>query len=652
MRSYRNPFLYRTSEQQQQQGLQRFLKTYGADVIDLLPEELWDRPIVIRSAPGGGKTSLLRAFTTDTLKAIHDRRDEYEDLHRRMLDLGAIDTGGPALLGVRVSLSRDYRDLIDLGLDEGASRKIFLRFLDAHIVRAFLSSAFECVGSSVADGASLMFVRATSEGEGALESLGGGRADKLWSWAGKTVVQTRNLIDSVLPVEWDGISGHGTLYSLRALSGAKWAFNGEELPLQPLLMFDDGHDLADSQRRDLLTALTDRDLDLSRWYTERYSALRPDEVLGDGEPNRGHVVVHIERDARSMGGSIRRGHRLRPFESMLIDVADRRASKALADYGDETANDFSEFLDAGEDDVLRDVGADVVPVLRQRVLALTGNHPRYEAWVSEAASLAGYAAVLRWRELEIVVTRDRDRSQLELLDLPLTADDLRAQSGSALREAAALFLRDEFRIPYYFGPQRIARLASQNIEQSLQLDAALFEEMLALLTLRRRPWLTPQSQDRIVRVVSDELWRAIPLRRAHGRDVQHLLLRIAALAQRDTYRPKAPYAPGVSGTALSMRDRALLLDPDVRARTPGAEALYRALGAAIGHNLLSAELNRSVKGDRWMVLYLNRLLCARFNLPVSYGGFRERRLEDMCKWMSEPVPGDLSGVHEPAMLEL
>ena len=649
MRSYRNPFRYRTSEQQQQQGLQRFLRTYGADVLDLLPEELWDRPLVIRSAPGGGKTSLLRAFTVDAVQAIAARPDDFDELHRRLVDLGVLEPPRALVLGARISLAQDYRDLMDLGVEPEVSRKLFFRLLDAHIVRAVCESALTLTGGRFPRDLASLQVAPANGGTDALERLGGSRGADLWEAARSADREIRDLLDSVLPIAWDDTTGHASLYSLRALSGAELVVDGESLKVRPLVMFDDGQELSTDQRDALLAALTDRDLDLPRWYTERFSALAPEEVIGDGEPGRGYTALHLERETRAMGGQLRRGRRVRPFEAMLLDVADRRARKPLADYGDETESSFSEFLDVDDADV--DVEQDIVAVVRQRVLSLAAGHARYDSWLAEAEVLSGHDALLRWRELEIVVSRDRDRTQLELLDFTLTPADLKDQSGAAIREAAALFLRHEFRVPYYFGTQRVARLASQNIEQFLTISGNLFEEMLALLTLRRRPLLDAASQDRIVRATSDAMWRAIPQRRSYGRDIQHLLLRIAGLARKDTYRPKAPYAPGVTGTALSMRDRSRLLDPATRQQIPGAETLFRALAGAIGHNLLSAELDRSVKGDRWMVLYLNRLLCARFSLPIGYGGFRERPLEEMCSWMAEPVVGDLSRISEPTLFE-
>jgi hypothetical protein len=96
-----------------------------------------------------------------------------------------------------------------------------------------------------------------------------------------------------------------------------------------------------------------------------------------------------------------------------------------------------------------------------------------------------------------------------------------------------------------------------------------------------------------------------------------------------------PYPPGVTGTALLMGERNALLDPEYRRHIPGAERLFAALGAAVASNILNADLDYSVKNQRFMVLYLNRLLCPRFGLPLGYGGFRERRLSVMLGWMQK-----------------
>ena len=101
-----------------------------------------------------------------------------------------------------------------------------------------------------------------------------------------------------------------------------------------------------------------------------------------------------------------------------------------------------------------------------------------------------------------------------------------------------------------------------------------------------------------------------------------------------------------------MRDRERLLDPAWRAEVAGAEDLFNALSSAIGHNLVRADLDYSVKGDRWMVLYLNRLLCVRFGLALGYGGLRERPVEELCSWMSSEPPAEEPLVAPPLKSEL
>jgi hypothetical protein len=207
-----------------------------------------------------------------------------------------------------------------------------------------------------------------------------------------------------------------------------------------------------------------------------------------------------------------------------------------------------------------------------------------------------------------------------------------------LREGAALNVSNEFKLPYYAGPAMVLRLGSHNAHQFLNLCGDLFAEMLVDISLGRPPRLSVARQHRVLYQASERLWESIPRTIPNGRDVQALVSEIVAISQEENAKPRMPYPPGVTGTALLMSDRALLLDPGYRTRTPGAERLFAALASAVAYNILNADLEYSVKNNRYMVLYLNRLLCPRFGLPLGYGSFKERRLGVMIGWM-----GKLSG---------
>src|SRR2546421_9411723 len=111
MRSHPNPFRSRSSEQQR--DVRSFLRNFGAGVLKMLPKTLWDRLLVIRSAPGGGKTSLMRLFTADSLVQVADRQNDFPVLANWLKDVGACRDGRPAVLGVMLSLDRDYRSILD-----------------------------------------------------------------------------------------------------------------------------------------------------------------------------------------------------------------------------------------------------------------------------------------------------------------------------------------------------------------------------------------------------------------------------------------------------------------------------------------------------------------------------------------------------------
>lgn len=646
MRSYINPFRYRTSEQVAQQGLDRYLRTFGADALDLLPDEIWDKPLIIRSAPGAGKTSLLRAISAETLCLLTQRRAAYEDIVARLQAIGALDgDGSPAVLGFRVTLARDFRSIVDLEADPATAQRSFQRLLDARIITAFCSAVERL--ADVAEGPILdaVTIRPEAAGEAALGRVGGPSVATLRRWARRAEDEILDRLDSVLPRD-DHLDGHAALYSLRALSGSQLEISGELSALRPVLLLDDGQELAPEQRTLLLDAFHDRELQLARWYTERYSAMEPEDLVGDGEPHRNSIPVWLEREALRMGAATRRGTKTRRFEKLLADIAGRRANRLLHEYGDVDLQ-FTELLDVDEDDVLILRAQRAAAVIRDRLERLPGATERYGRWFADADALGGLESARRWRELEIVIARDRERGELALFDVELSDDERKSRSDAAIREAAGLWLRREFGLPFYWGSRHLAKLSAENIEQYLNLCADLFDEMLAGITLRQGALVDRLRQDAALTAACDQFWADIPGRRIGGRAIQQLLRHIAKLCRAETYRPTAPYAPGATGTALSMRDRARLLDPAVRARLPGGEELFNALHGAIGHNLLRPRTDYSVKNDRWMVLYLNRLTCVRYGLPLGYGGFREKPLEEMCQWMLS----DTEDVIEPAIQE-
>ena len=643
MRTYPNPFRARASEHHTDH--RAFLRNFAGGMLDLLPSELWDRPLVLRSAPGAGKTSLMRVFTAPSLALLHEDPNDFRTLHERLEELGALGPAGPQVLGVLLNLERDYRALTAVGAPEDVSLRLFFRLLDARImatvVRAALSAADET------DPATFLLHPTDGSEPDLVDRLGGLDGPGILAYAQGVEREVANLLDSLLPVRWADVrTGHADLYSLTVLSTTTIEVAGRALPMRPLLMLDDGHALAPHQREQLVRRLMDRKLGVGRWYAERFEALSTKELMEGTTEGRDYILLELEALARGRGQ-----RRSTAFERILVEAGNLRAGRSLARYADED-EDFFELLEVEPDELLGQTPGAVVAAARNRLEQVVAGRSRYADWVTGTDRLEGYAAALRCRELEILIRKDERRAQQQLFEITLDEDELVRSQSSRVAEAARLFLAREHGLPFYCGPEVLPRLGSQNVEQFLTLCGDLFEQMLARLTLKRRPRIGAGEQDTVVRRASERLWLELPRRVPHGRDVQRFLVAVLALAQSETFRDTAPYAPGVTGVALAMRERERLLDADTRAAMPGAQSLFDAIGSAVAHNVVSVTLDYSVKGDRVMVIYLNRLLCPRFMLPLGRGGFRERRLEEMAGWLADTKADRALEIHAAEQLPL
>ena len=639
MSVYLNPFYARAAEHYRDSH--QFVTTFGAGALDMLPTSVWDRLVIFRSSPGAGKTSIMRLFTVENLEWARLRLKVSDPVRSELETIGAIDDAGPRKLGVFVDLDRDYRSLLDLPIGTADVNRLFLRLLDVRIMTGVMRASLAISGSpfpSDTDRLSFAIPSGDARTELLLERIGGPTGVGILDYARRTERTLLRLLDALLDADVEDLpDGHNELYSLTVLADCEILVDGEAIRAQPLLMFDDGHRLEGSQRALLLSELRLRRTSIARWYAERFEALSDQELLADvGEEGRDVTLIDIDKIARQGSADGRRFSRGR-HDKVLADIARRRAAPQLAIY----AQEHQEFLDLLDDDresILKPE-SEVVSTLRGRTMTLAAEDERYRTWIDDANSLTGYQAALRWRELEVLLLRDQER-QADLFGDPLTLAESASRSNASLREACALAISGEFKLPYFGGTPMILSLGSHNAHQFLTLCGDLFAEMLVDVSLGRPPRLGIARQNRVLRHASERYWESIPRTVPQGRDVQGLVREIVAIGRIENAKPRMPYPPGVTGTALLMSERKLLLDPEYRSKTPGAERLFRALASAVAHNVITADLDYSVKNNRYMVLYLNRLLCPTFGLPLGFGGFKERRLTAMLDWMRKlPTTG-------------
>ena len=130
MKIFGSPFSLRSAEKIQTDAT--FVELFEPGLLDILggpASQGFDSVQIIRSAPGGGKTSLLRLFTPGSLLAIHElsRKPEIKDLHLKLTNLGVLSGTGPLVLGTYLSVYRNYETLEHLDLDDGKKLRLFIR---------------------------------------------------------------------------------------------------------------------------------------------------------------------------------------------------------------------------------------------------------------------------------------------------------------------------------------------------------------------------------------------------------------------------------------------------------------------------------------------------------------------------------------------
>jgi len=283
--------------------------------------------------------------------------------------------------------------------------------------------------------------------------------------------------------------------------------------------------------------------------------------------------------------------------------------------------------------------------IEQRILVGPGGGGRYVNWIAQTRAKQGAAkeVAIEWRALEILIVRDLARGQKSFDFDQLDQSELEAQTRSQIREAAELFVCREVGLPYYYGRDRLALLSSSNVDQFVEMSGDLFEEILSASLLRRgdRP-LSAERQEAILKSVADRRWEAIPRASVHGHAMLRFLERVGEMCEGETFKPSAPYAPGVTGFAISMADREFLVGEGAH-KSDSAKALRDVLASCIALNLLEPRLDAKNKGERWLVLYLNRLLCLRFGLPLGYGGWRPRKIKPLTEWVGKASMAGAAG---------
>jgi len=621
-----NPFLGRTSERTTSD--QDFVRLFSPKILEKLPESLFEGAVhIFRSPPGGGKTTLLRAFTPTALRAFWGQRKtpDMTESFQRLVSCGVLsETDGPQTLGVLLSCASGYADL-----PPGAplaQAGLFRALLDCRVVLRTLRNLVALLGitsTEQLDAVKLEYCGSALE----IKSIPlANTISELMLWAEQRERAVYAQLDAMESLSSSEMPTHVRFESVLWLQGVVFIRDGKVLAPRRLLMIDDLHKLRRKQRDLLIEELVELRPCIPIWLAERSIALGP-ELLSQGA-REGRDLHHYDLDELWVIG---RGQY--QFATYAQNILERR----LTTQNSIPSGNFAQYLrdEFQNDEMISKIKEGKIKFLIQaeRFRSTT----KYQEWLSRADELlASEASTESLRELYstlILIARNEGKRQLSLELTPLPAEELEGRDSSQVQGAAEIFLHDDLEIPYYFGMDRLCTMATNNIEELLSLSAVLFDSLLAKQVLRKDLLLSPQEQEKALLEAAKKKRVFIPKAHTEGARAQKLLDSIGTFCREKTFLPNAPYAPGVTGVRISMTEFSKLNNT----QGPSIEQLAilkGVLSECVAENLLITKPSvASTSREGGTVFYLNRTLCAFFGLPLQMGGWQDVKIQELATWM-------------------
>ncbi len=619
-----NPFLERMAERTTSD--QEFVRLFSPKILERLPEGAFDGALhIFRSPPGGGKTTLLRAFTPAALRAFWNARklEDMNEAYQRLVATEVLDDhAGPQTIGVMLSCASGYADLPAgvTSAPEGALRAL----LNCRIVLRTLRSLAVLLGYVSPDELSSVALEYQGLEAEVLAIPRLASAAELARWAEDHERRVYSELDAIGAHSPTDVPLHLRFEGVLWLQAVKFVVNGTPVAPKRMLMIDDVHKLRRRQRQLLIEELAELRPGYPVWLAERSIALGG-ELLSQGV-RQGRDVRHYPIEEWWNVPRVQ-------FATFGQSVLDRRL--ALQDAVRSTT--FSQCLRAEfqSDEVGREVSRGIEKF--RTTLDRYGSRERYKEWMSRAERRVTDGTLDALRELysmRILLSRDAARQQMPLDLGPLSEGEMAERENSQVQGAADIFAHEELGIPYYFGIERLCTLATNNIDELLVLAAALYDGLRAQQALRRAdPWLSPHEQEKQILKVAKAKRAFIPKNHTEGTRAQRLLDAVGAFCRERTFLPNAPYAPGVTGVRLSQTELNKLQVSEAPAG-PVRQRLQKVLAECVAENLLVARpSSASTTREGGTIFYLNRTLCANYGLPLQMGGWQDVAVDDLGEWM-------------------
>ena len=623
----RNPFKIRASEKIDSDA--GFLRLFSPLVLETLSDKyqsgkLWDNVLYIHSSPGAGKSSLIRVFEPSALKILINSKSspDFKELFNSLKKIDVINQDKIQVLGISMQCTRNYEILEELNLSTAQKTRFFFSLLNSRIIIATLRNICVLINRKFPEDLNeIKFNYDNSENyfKSLVLPCDG---KQLYEWASSIEKNIYKAIDSFLPLEDNELEGHDELFSLITLKPENISYNENPICNRILFVLDDAHKLSNDQRKNLKRYLSEKRGDFSIWISERLEALESVENLGSFL-ERDYNEINLEDFWRKYPSK---------FEKIVRSISEKRANISTEDVSS-FQNYLSENFNEEENKEKLKKYAETNLKSLSEISKYTN---KFDDWIDYISNLnlSDYENAVAISELGILMNRNIGKQQLSF-EFPLTIEEFNHKISSDVSVAANLFLSKEINLPYYFSFSSLAKSSSSNIEQFLSFSGAFFEEMISKKISGEDIVLTDFEQHQILKDVVNQKWKELRRIVPFQEQVLAFLNSLGEFSKKETFKPNAPYSPGVNGFAIKPnKELKLIKNIEEWTEDPVYESLINVLSTCVAYNLLEVHTtNQGKKGQIWHVYYLNRWLCIMFDLPLSYGGWRHKSPDELSKWL-------------------
>lgn len=615
MQQYENPFSMRASEKVIFDDA--FISLFSEESLysfkDLSEKEhLWGNLTYICSAPGGGKTTMMRCFFPSVLEMVMNRRKENETLFKSLRGMGVVSGNKILKCGAYLLSNRSYADLEDEEVfTKPQARGLLFALLNARFTLAAIRVLQVLKNFEYEDLSEVLFNPSLDLSNKFAPNPAPHTAKELFDWAAGIERQITGIIDTYNTT--DEKLGHDSLFILHYLHASDFTFNGKTIVDDFIFQLDDCHKLSRTQLDFLRQELVERRINNTVWLAMRYDRFTYDELMPKTDmQGRDYNVIRLEDDNK--------------YDKMLRSIMDKRSNASSQDIKLNIALEQASTL---SDDQCQTI----IDSCRKDITTREDLYGEMLDYIDEHFETLQEKAEQTFALM--LFTQREYKNGYPLF--PHGKADYTVCIKDELVKLGLQIIPAVFNLPMYYGTDTLINLSTSNTEQFISLCNVLYEQILMQKVLHPRKTLilSAASQDKLIKEECKKKLKRILTEQ--GKGVYMFINNLGNFCKSQTLQLGCSYG-AVTGFAIRDVETLFGSSTDMIDDTK----LQDVLRICLANNFLfTKDTKQGEKNKEWTVFYLNRWICAAYSLPLSLGGWRKREIGELNDWMIKEFKWEL-----------